>query len=144
VLYPDRDLIIIDFGTATTIEVVSKDKEYLGGAILPGLKISMQALEKNTSRLPSVEIVKPSSSIGKTTTESIQSGLYYGVIGSLKELKHNISEEQFCDSDTLVIGTGGFASLFSKAGLFDEERPNLVLEGLVIAMNMNEEKGRSL
>ena len=139
-LFPDKDLIIIDFGTATSVEVVNRDKEYLGGAILPGLKISMLALERNTSRLPSVEILKPDSVVGKTTTESIQSGLYYGVIGGLKEVIHNISKEQFCDGDPVIIGTGGFASLFSKEGLFSEERPNLVLEGLLIAMNLNDEK----
>lgn len=141
-LYPGQDLIIIDFGTATTVEVVTKNKEYLGGAILPGLKISMQALERNTSRLPSVEIIKPTAVVGRTTTESIQSGLFYGVLGGLKELVHKISENHFLGDRPYILGTGGFASLFEYEDLFDEERPNLVLEGLVFAMKMNEEKRR--
>src|SRR5499427_5814003 len=76
--FPGRNLVIIDFGTATTLCAVSKDKEYLGGIITPGINISMAALESQTARLPVVEIVRPSEALGRSTVESIQSGLYYG------------------------------------------------------------------
>ena len=136
-LYPNQNILVIDFGTATTIEVITKRKEYLGGAIFPGVRLCMEALEKNTSRLPSVEIVKPSSVVGRTTTESIQNGLFYGTLGAIKEMKHNILSTTFTGEPTLTVGTGGFASLFEAEDLFDERQPNLVLQGLYIAMGMN-------
>src|SRR3989339_561813 len=73
--YPNRNLIVVDFGTATTFCAISKKKEYLGGIILPGVKISMEALESKTAQLPIVEIKKTDVVIGKSTVESIQSGL---------------------------------------------------------------------
>ena len=76
--YPGRQLIIVDFGTATTIDVVRAGREYLGGIILPGLRIQMEALEHNTARLPNVEIVPPAELVGRSTVECIQSGLYFG------------------------------------------------------------------
>ena len=73
-LHPETDLIVIDMGTATTIDVVTKDKEYLGGAIIPGLRISVEALANETAKLPMVEITKPEHSLGTNTIEAIQSG----------------------------------------------------------------------
>ena len=135
--YPDRNILIIDFGTATTIEAVSQKKEYLGGAIAPGLGVSMRALESNTARLPKVEIVKPSTACGLTTIESIQSGLFWGHIGLIRELSSRIRLECFEEEDTVIITTGGFASLLSGSGLFDQFEPNLVLEGTRIAQELN-------
>ena len=136
-LFPDRNLIIIDFGTATTFCVISKEKEYLGGIILPGLYISMEALERNAAQLPKVEIIELQSVIGRSTTESIQSGLYFGQLGMIKELKQRITKEAFKDDPPLIIGTGGFSSLYQNAGIFDEVIPALVLQGLVLAVNLN-------
>ena len=140
-LFPDRNLIIIDFGTATTFCVINKEKEYLGGIILPGLNISMEALERNAAQLPKVEIKELQSVIGRSTTESIQSGLYYGQLGMIKELKHRIIKEAFKDDPPLIIGTGGFSSLYQNAGIFDNVIPDLVLIGLLkaVTLNMNEE-----
>ncbi len=135
--YPGQNLLVIDFGTATTFCAVSAEKEYLGGVITAGLKISMEALESRTSRLPSVEIVRPNECLSKTTVESIQSGLYYGTLGQVKEICRRISDEVFDGKPPKIIGTGGFASLFSKAGIFDEENPDLVLHGLNTALKMN-------
>ena len=137
-LYPDTDLIVIDFGTATTIEVISSKREFLGGAILPGIRISMEMLEQRTSRLPSVEIVKGDNVVGRSTTESIQSGLYYGHYGAIKEILRQTSLQAFRGQQPKVIGTGGFASLFAGSDLFDEEIPDLVLKGLFLARKMNE------
>jgi type III pantothenate kinase len=136
-LYPSENMIIVDFGTATTFCAVSAKKDYLGGAIMAGLKISMEALESRTSRLPAVEILKPEECLAKTTVDSIQSGLYFGTIGQVKEISSRITKEVFADQKPMLIGTGGFASLFSSAGLFDKENSDLVLTGLHLALKMN-------
>jgi len=138
-LYPNRNFIVIDFGTATTFCAVNAEKDYLGGVILAGLRISMEALELKTARLPIVEIARPEHVTGRTTVENIQSGLYYGTIGMVKELTQRITKEVFEGEKPLVIGTGGFASLFDQAGIFDEQISDLVLKGLYIALKMNAE-----
>lgn len=136
-LYPGENIIVVDFGTATTLEVVSKEKEFLGGAILPGVRISMEALEKKTSRLPSVEIVAAQTVVGRSTTESIQSGLYYGHLGAIKELISQMTKECFAGVTPRILGTGGFASLYRNEKLFDNEEPDLVLKGLFLAQQLN-------
>jgi type III pantothenate kinase len=136
-LYPGENLLIVDFGTATTYCAISSGREYLGGVITAGLKISMEALESRTSRLPAVEIVEPEHCLAKSTVESIQNGLYWGTIGQVKEIRRNIEREIFAGQPPKVIGTGGFASLFTNAGIFDEENPDMVLKGLHIAHKMN-------
>jgi type III pantothenate kinase len=135
--YPDRDIIIIDFGTGTTIEAVSAEREYLGGAITPGLAISMRSLEQNTARLPKVEIVRPERACGRSTVESIQSGLYWGHLGLIREIRDRLVRECFRDSDPVIIGTGGFAGLYTGTGLFQDIHPDLVLEGVRIAQELN-------
>lgn len=137
--FPNRNVISVDFGTATTFCVISKHKEYLGGIIIPGIRISMEALEKQTAQLPRVEIkeVKQESVVGRSTVESIQSGLYFGQIGMVKELTNKIIVETFQGDKPIIIGTGGFSSLFESANLFDVVIPNLVLEGLFEALKLN-------
>ena len=141
-MYPGKNIIAIDFGTATTFDVISKDKEYLGGAIVPGIKISMEVLESKTAKLPSVEIEIPENVIGKTTKGSIQAGLYFGNLGIVKELVKRISNEAFGGEKPLVIGTGGFANMFSDSGLFDFIIPELVLKGIYYSLMMNQIKGK--
>jgi type III pantothenate kinase len=135
--YPGKDLMIIDLGTATTFCAISKDKEYLGGSIIAGLRISMQALESNTAKLPSVEIIAPTAALGKATVESIQMGLYHGHLGAMQTIVERISEEAFEGRRPFVIGTGGFSRLFEREGIFDADVPDLVLLGLYDAFNMN-------
>ena len=135
--YPGRNIVIIDFGTATTVEAVGSGQEYLGGAIVPGLGISMRALEQNTARLPKVEIVRPQCACGRSTVESIQSGLYWGHVGLIREIRDRICLECFGASEPVVIGTGGFAGLLADAGLFNEIHSDLVLEGVRIAQGLN-------
>lgn len=143
-LYPDRPLIIVDLGTATTFDAVSADKEYLGGAIIPGLRLGMESLESKTAKLPSVEIVAATEALGRSTVESIQSGLYFGHIGQIKEISRRISDECFGDRKAMIVGTGGFAHLFEKEGIFEVTLPDLVLKGLLLALNMNPDpNGRS-
>lgn len=140
--FPDQNLIIIDFGTATTFDVVTDQKEYLGGAILPGIRISMEVLEEKTAKLPSVEIVKPKAAVGKSTVESIQSGLFYGHLGIVKELRSKIESEAFGGKKSRVIGTGGFSQLFADEKIFDTRSTDLVLKGLLKAMLLNQEDRR--
>lgn len=135
-LFPGKDLLIVDFGTATTFCAVSKDKDYLGGAIIAGLKISMEALETKTAKLPSVEIVSVREALGRSTVESIQSGLYYGQVGTVKEIVARLTKECF-DTKPTVLATGGFAGLFEKENLFDAVVPDLVLKGLNLALRLN-------
>lgn len=140
-LYPDRNLIIVDLGTATTFDAVSVEKEYLGGAIIAGLKLCMESLESKTAKLPSVEIVPAPEALGRSTVESIQAGLYFGHIGQIRELSDRIGRECFGKSRPLIVGTGGFAMLFEKERIFDAIIPDLVLKGLLIAQQMNASGG---
>jgi type III pantothenate kinase len=135
--YPGKNIIIVDFGTATTIEVLTKDREYLGGAIVPGMKIAMQALEERTAKLPKVEIVKPNRACGRSTIESIQSGLFFGNLGIIKEITRMITKENFKDEKPLILGTGGFSGLYRESGVFDEIIPDLVLDGIFKAQELN-------
>jgi type III pantothenate kinase len=135
--YPNENVIIVDFGTATTFCAVSAEKDYLGGVILAGMRISMEALESRTAKLPTVEIIPMKEALGRSTVESIQSGLYYGQIGMVKEIKERLCQEAFAGKTAKVIGTGGFSSLFEKENLFSETVPDLVLRGLNLALKMN-------
>ena len=135
-MFPEKDLVIVDLGTATTFCAVSKKKEYLGGVIIPGLRISMEALASRTAKLPRVEIARPSELVGKTTIDSIQSGLYYSNMLAIKGITAKIKSDYFTE-EALVIGTGGFSKLFEDAGLFDRVIPDLVLLGIAAAVQLN-------
>ncbi len=135
--FPDQDLLIIDLGTATTICAVGKGRQYKGGVILPGLRMSMQALDSGTSKLRAVEIVRTQQTLGRSTAASIQSGLYNGHLGALKEILARVVEEEFAGQQPKIIATGGFANLFEPTGLFDLIIPDLVLQGLRLAEAMN-------
>ncbi len=137
-MYPNKDILIVDFGTATTICLVTKDKSYQGGVILAGLNLSMKGLEEKTAKLKSVEILKPESILGTTTAASIQSGLYYGHFFTIKGIIEKIKLDQNLDEkETLIIGTGGFSSLFEGEKLFTSVDPDLVLKGLLKAYKLN-------
>lgn len=136
-MFPDRNLIVADFGTATTLCAVTKDKEFLGGNIIPGVRLAMEALESRTAQLPSVEIVPPDSAVGRSTIESIQAGLYWSNVGMVRELVSRITAEVFAEEQPLVIGTGGFAQLFNRERLFDEVVPDLILRGLYEVSRLN-------
>lgn len=131
--YPDENIIVIDMGTATTLCAINKNKDYLGGAILPGLRLSMESLKSNTAKLMEVNIEAPTNFIGRTTKESIQSGLYYGQLGALRELIAGFKQEMFVDQPVKVIGTGGFARLYKDKALYDVLLPDLVLQGILRA-----------
>lgn len=136
-MHPSRNLILVDLGTATTFCAISREKEYLGGSIIAGLRLSMESLEAKTAKLPSVEITTMSEALGRSTVESLQSGLYFGHLGSIREIITHLQEECFRGEKPFVIGTGGFSSLFEKEKIFDAIVPDLVLKGNLIALAMN-------
>lgn len=135
--FPDKPLIIVDFGTATTCCAVTPDKEYWGGAIMPGMRVAMESLQHNTAKLFPVEIIQPLLAVGRSTQESLQSGLYYMQLGAIKELIKRFHVELFPTLKPVVLATGGFSHLFAKEELFHAIIPNLVLQGLQIALELN-------
>lgn len=137
-LHPEKNIIIIDMGTATTMDCVTLNKEYLGGAILPGLRISIEALANGTAKLPQVEIAKPEHVCGTNTIEAIQSGIFFGNAGALKEISYLYQKNIFKGEKPYIIGTGGFARIFEEYGLYDEVVPELILLGIKKALEMNE------
>ena len=137
-LFPDRNLVVADFGTATTICAITRDREFLGGNIIPGVRLAMEALESRTAQLPSVEIKQAKGAYGRSTVESIQTGLYWSNVGMVRELVTQITQERFADDPPLVVGTGGFAQLFNREKLFDRIVPDLILIGLREIMRLND------
>ena len=128
--------IVVDFGTATTFDVISSKGEYLGGAIAPGIGISMEALFSRAAKLPKVELKKPPSPIGSDTITSVQSGFFYGFLGQMEEIIRRITEElsRMGEPRPKVIATGGLAELIASASkLVDLIDPDLTIKGLRIA-----------
>lgn len=136
-LFPKDNLIIIDLGTAITFCAISAQRHYLGGVIMPGLKMAMQALAGGASKLGTVEITVPNHTLGRNTVHSIQSGLYYGTQGAIKHIVDNLSHDLFSHQSPRVIATGGFATLLETDNLFNHIVPDLVLKGLYLAHKMN-------
>lgn len=136
-LFPNQNIIIADLGTATTFEAITAKGEFLGGTILPGLQMQMRALNENTSNLPPVRIIKPLCALGQSTAANIQSGLYFGQKGAIKEMLAEFTRSLFNNVTPIVIGTGGFAYLYEEENLFTTLIPDLVLQGLRIAYEKN-------
>lgn len=136
-LYPNKNIVIVDFGTAITFCAIAKSKSYLGGIITPGLRVSMESLVEKTAKLPRVEIKKPGVILGKSTVESIQSGLYFGNLKMIRGIIESLKLEVFPGEGVVVIGTGGFASLYEGENLFTKIEPHLVLRGLLRALKLN-------
>lgn len=136
-LKSETNLIVIDMGTATSVDVITKDKEYLGGSILPGLRMSVDALASGTAKLPVVEISRPERCCGSSTVEAIQSGLYWGNLGALREIILQIEKNVFKGEKPFIIGTGGFSRIYEDCGLFDLVCPELVLLGIKKTLDIN-------
>ncbi len=129
-------LIIVDFGTATTFCAITKAGEYLGGAIVPGVKISAEALYQRAAKLPRVELAKPPTVIGRDTITAMQAGILYGYAGLVDGIVKRMKKEFAVDAR--VIATGGLAELVApETSSVSEVRPNLTLEGLRLLYEIN-------
>ena len=135
------NLIVVDFGTATTFDVVANDGAYVGGVISPGVNLSLEALHQAAAALPHVDVTKPASVIGTNTVACMQSGVFWGYVGLVNGICERIKGEY--DRPMKVVGTGGLAPLFSSGyALFDVIEDDLTMHGLTVihAFNKDNEK----
>ncbi|MGD6819100.1 type III pantothenate kinase [Metabacillus sp. 113a] len=129
-------LIIVDFGTATTYCYINEEKQYMGGAIAPGVNISTEALYSRAAKLPRIEIARPETIIGKNTVSAMQSGILFGYVGQVEGIVRRMKQET--GQDPKVIGTGGLASLIAnESSAIDIVDPFLTLKGLQLIYDRN-------
>jgi len=129
-------LIVVDFGTATTFDVVSAEGNYIGGVIAPGVNLSLDALQKAAAKLPNIGIQRPDKVIGTNTIGAMQSGIYYGYIGLIEGLVSRIKTEH--GAPMKVIATGGLASLYARAcPVIEALEPDLTVWGLKGLFELN-------
>lgn len=132
------NLIVVDFGTATTFDVVDVDGAYVGGVIAPGVNLSLEALHQAAAALPHVDISKPQQVVGTNTVACMQSGIFWGYVGLVREICARIRAER--GSDMQVIATGGLAPLFQQSeALFDAFEEDLTMHGLTIIHKFNKD-----
>jgi type III pantothenate kinase len=131
--------IVVDFGTATTFDAVSAKGEYLGGAIAPGIEISVEALGARGAQLRKVELARPRSVVGRNTVEALQSGILFGFAGQVDGIVHRMASELADDPDSVtVIATGGLAPMvIDESDAIDEHDPWLTLRGLKLVFERN-------
>ena len=132
------DLIVVDFGTATTFDVVAEDGAYVGGVIAPGVNLSLQALHEAAAALPHVDVTKPQAVIGTNTIACMQSGVFWGYVGLVRGICDRIKGEY--DRPMKVISTGGLAPLFEQGDtLFDHFDEFLTIHGLTVINKYNKD-----
>jgi type III pantothenate kinase len=131
-----RPLIVVDFGTATTLDAVTARGEYLGGAICPGVTISADALFQRAARLPRIDVRKPAHVVGRTTVEAMEAGLFYGYVGMVEGLVRRMSAE--LGGNAVCIATGGLAEVIApETDLIQHVDPDLTLHGLRLVWERN-------
>ncbi len=134
------DLIVVDFGTATTFDVVAHDGAYVGGVIAPGVNLSLEALHMAAAALPHVDVTRPRQVIGTNTVACMQSGVFWGYVGLVRGISEKIREEY--EKPMQIIGTGGLAPLFAQGDvLFDHIEDDLTMHGLTVIHAYNKENG---
>ncbi|KNX40108.1 Type III pantothenate kinase [Roseovarius tolerans] len=132
------DLIIVDFGTATTFDVVDHDGAYIGGVIAPGVNLSLQALHEAAAALPHIDVTKPDRVIGTNTVDCMQSGVFWGYVGLIDGICERIKAER--GRAMKVIATGGLAPLFQQGtDMFDMFEDDLTMHGLTVIHEHNKE-----
>lgn len=132
------DLIIVDFGTATTFDVVDDDGAYVGGVIAPGVNLSLEALHMAAAALPHIDVARPQKAIGTNTVACMQSGVYWGYVGLVEGIVREVRRERV--RPMKVIATGGLASLFAQGtDLFDAIEDDLTMHGLVLINDLNKD-----
>ena len=132
------DIIVVDFGTATTFDVVAHDGAYVGGVIAPGVNLSLEALHMAAAALPHVDVTKPQKVIGTNTVACMQAGIFWGYVGLVHEITSRIKGEW--DRDMRIIGTGGLAPLFATGDvLFDLIEDDLTMHGLTVIHRYNKD-----
>jgi type III pantothenate kinase len=129
-LWPRRNVIFVDFGTATTVTALTAGGRIAGGAIFPGFGLWTEMLAARTAQLPAVEMGLPRRALGRDTRAGIASGVFFGHAGAVRELVARISGEAFGRGKFLVVGTGGNAARFRRENVFAQYEPNLILVGL--------------
>ncbi|MCI0855142.1 MAG: type III pantothenate kinase [Chloroflexi bacterium] len=136
--YGPPPLIIVDLGTALVFDAVSKDGDYLGGALAPGIHIAAEALTNRAAKLYPVELTRPPSAIGKNTVSALQSGLLFGYVGLIEGMVARFKEE--LGGAATVIGTGGWAEMIAReTKVFDKVDPDLTLHGVRLIYEANRE-----
>ncbi len=132
------NLIVVDFGTATTFDVVDDDGAYVGGAIAPGVNTSLEALHAAAAALPHVDVTKPQAVIGTNTVDCMQSGIFWGYVGLVRGMCDRIIGER--ERPMRIIGTGELASLFAQGDvLFDVVEDDLTMHGLTVIHQFNKD-----
>ncbi len=130
-------LIVVDFGTATTLDAITAKGEYLGGAICPGVQISADALFQRAARLPRIDVRKPSRIVGRTTVGAMESGLFYGYVGMVEGLARRMSDE--LGGDAICIATGGLAEVMApEIPAIVHVDPDITLQGLRLVWERNQ------
>lgn len=130
--------IVVDFGTAVTFDIVSQDRQYIGGVIAPGLEAMTNFLYQRTALLPKISLGEPRRAIGRSTIEAMRAGAIFGYRGLVREILRQIIKERFARKKVRVVATGGYAELIAR-GLPEIEAvvPDLTLEGLRIVANLS-------
>jgi type III pantothenate kinase len=133
-----RPLVVVDFGTATTLDAISGNGEYLGGAICPGVTISAEALFQRAARLPKIDVRKPATVIGRTTVGAMESGLFWGYVDMVEGLVRRMSAE-LGGTNVTCVATGGLAPIIApETKLIEHVDPDLTLDGLRIVWDRNQ------
>lgn len=133
------DLVLVDFGTATTFDVVDTDGAYIGGVIAPGVNLSLEALHAAAAALPHVDVTKPQTAIGTNTVACMQAGIYWGYVGLVEGITRQIRIER--DRPMKVVATGGLASLFDQGTeIFDYVEDDLTMHGLMLISRYNRDR----
>jgi type III pantothenate kinase len=133
-------VIVVDIGTATVFDAVSREGEYLGGAIAPGIQVAVEALVSRASLLRRIELVRPPKAIGRNTVHAMQSGLIFGYVGLVEGLVARFQQE--LGGDAKVVATGGLADIIAReTSVFHVIEPDLTLIGLHMILEMNRAPG---